>query len=748
MNKLYTATLIAFLLPFFVQARHIIGGDVTYVCLGNNTYEFTIKVYRDCEGGGADFDDPAYIAIYRGNNEPYELIEDFEGFLDSDVDIPPEEKPCLEIPPGVCVEEGIYQFTRTLDQSPESYHIVYQRCCRNNTITNIVNPEDSGATFAIELTGEAQIQCNNTPSFNDFPPIVICAGEPISFDHTATDVDGDQLVYELCSPILGGGPVGGTNFPGNAAGCDGIRPNPSCPPPFDDVEFLIPTYSALNPIGGDPALAIDPNTGLLTGTPTITGQFVVGVCVSEYRNGILLSTVSRDFQFNVTECDVAADANIVEDSLFLGPLSEEFFEVNSCGDPSLLIINESEVNIADVEALWVFDFNDGTIDSTTTWNANVDFPGPGTYTGFLYLNPGEECGDTANIIVNIYDEIVGDFTFDYDTCVAGPVAFQDLSLVGNDPPSFWEWNFGNGFTADEPNPVFSFTDPGLHPVNLFVADPNGCSDTISKVVNWFPVPPLIIVEPTTYVGCPPLSVSFTNLSTPIDTSYQTVWDFGDGNTSSDINATHIYPDPGTYTISLEITSPIGCFTDTTYTDWIEVVVPPVADFTWGPDLITNFSPEVNFEDQSVDAIAWGWDFNGESFSYEQNPNYVFADTGLQTVQLIVGDQYNCQDTITKIVDIVPQITYFLPNAFTPNNDGKNELFRGGGYFRGLQNFSMMIWDRYGGVVFESSDPSEGWNGRFQNTGKLMQRGVYVCIVRYDGPRGKPYEMKGFATLVK
>ncbi|MBL0288377.1 MAG: hypothetical protein IPQ19_13490 [Bacteroidetes bacterium] len=128
---------------------------------------------------------------------------------------------------------------------------------------------------------------NSNPVFTNFPPVVICANKPIIFDHSAIDRDGDSLVYKLCKPFEGGSqfdPSG--DFPVS--------------PPFIEVDFASP-YSLQNILGGIP-LVINSKTGLLSGTPNTIGQFVVGVCVSEFRNGIFIGETKRDFQFNVADC--------------------------------------------------------------------------------------------------------------------------------------------------------------------------------------------------------------------------------------------------------------------------------------------------------------------------------------------------------------------------------------------------------------------------------------------------------------
>ena len=125
--------------------------------------------------------------------------------------------------------------------------------------------------------------------------MAVCANFEFTWDHSATDDDGDELVYSLCAPLDGGGTDGG-------GGYDSPIPNPPAAPPYQEVAYVGP-YSGDYPIASDPAMAIDPVTGMITGTPTVPGQYAIGICVSEYRDGVLLSTTMRDFQFNVTLCD-------------------------------------------------------------------------------------------------------------------------------------------------------------------------------------------------------------------------------------------------------------------------------------------------------------------------------------------------------------------------------------------------------------------------------------------------------------
>ncbi|RME05376.1 MAG: PKD domain-containing protein [Bacteroidetes bacterium] len=728
-----------------VQAAHIIGGVISYECLGQGEYKFTMKIYRDCNGGGAPFDSalgsqiPGTVTVYQGNNNvPYTIVQLAPPVITS---IQPNlSNPCL-IAPNVCVEEGVYEFFLDLPVSPQSYHIVYQRCCRNNTITNILSPGETGATYWMELTAEAQANCNNSPVFKDFPPIVICSGEPINFDHSAIDEEGDMLVYELCTPFDGGGTNQTDPFEPQ-----GVAPNPDLPPPFSPVTFLAPNYTWNSPLAADPPLQINAVTGLLTGEPNALGQYVVGVCVKEYRDNKLLSVTRRDFQFNVAQCDPTVVADILEDSLVTAQ-GEQQFVVRGCGN-TVTFKNQSFQAQYINNYRWEFDIN-GTTETKTTWDANVTFPGPGTYFGKLFLNPGTGCGDTANIKVHVYPEINADFSFDYDTCLAGPVSFFDQSTTG-DPGGIdaWSWDFGDGIISISQNPQHIYTVPGNIPVTLLVTDQNDCTDALQKTIPYFPVPQLLVVAPSEYVGCQPASIFFENLSTPINDQYTVNWDFGDGTTGQGISPTHIYEDIGVFDVSLEIISPIGCQTDTFWPELITVLPSPIADFTYTPNQPSNIEPTVYFTDQSIDAVKWRWMFGNVGNSIQQNPSFTFPDTGMQVVQLVVFHESGCTDTMIQMLDVIPEVRYWLPNAFTPDGDGNNDVFKGKGLLEGATNFRMMIFNRYGERIFETTDPDEGWNGRKNNVGEMAPLGVYPVVVTFTDPRGKPVEFRGFATLVK
>ncbi len=538
-----------FLLSGNAFATHIVGGGITYECLGNSgngvRYRFTMKIYRDCENGIAQFDDPANIAIYRGSYQVNSFFADFEVPIASIVPITITEPDCINNLPDLCLQEGTYTWERILLITNQSYFIVYQRCCRTNAIANILDPGDTGATYYTEITPAAQQVCNNSPVFNNFPPIVICNNYPLEVDYSATDPEGDQLVYSFCAPYTGGG----NNQPGN---CGSIVPSPPCAPPFAEVIFIAPNYSPGQPMGGNPVISINPLTGVISGTPQMNGQFVVGVCVEEYRNGVLLSVTRRDFQFNVTPCAPQVTALVEYDEL-AGP---QHYVIKKCsGTTTVTIVNQSlpPANIDNFE--WTFDLGGGNIvQNSTDFDLTLNFPGFGIYNGILVLNEGQECGDTAFIQVELYPLATLDLGPNFTIC-------QDTNIVLNAGPNFVSYLWQNGSSSQ----TFTATTTGVYHVAATDQCGNVLQDEVSVTLGT--APPITLNNVSI---CPGGAVS---LSVPGFTQY--AWTPGAGLSCTNCSSVTVSPTVST-TYTLLATTQSGC----TATDDFTVTVLPTPMHTY------------------------------------------------------------------------------------------------------------------------------------------------------------------------
>ncbi len=745
MVRIIVFFILIFLFQNNLSAKHIIGGVMYYEFVSStsntNTYRIVLKMYRDCkpEPNKADFDGLngqvlALATIYLGNTNIFINQFNFGNPSIKKISVEVTNK-CLVVPPDICVEEGIYSTLVELPVSTSSYFVSYQRCCRNNSITNLVRPGDIGATFVVEITPRAQNLMNSSPEFLNFPPTAICANFPLIFDHSGVDKDGDSLVYSLCAPFLGGG----NDDMGNS-GCNVVAPDPDCPPPYDEVPYRSP-YSALNPLGGSPGLSIDPKTGMLSGTPNVVGQFVVGICVKEYRNGLLLSEIRRDFQFNVTSCSKTVDA-LVEAMGVEG----RNIEIKVCGDSVVDITNNSTLVSNIFDQAWQFNYL-GQIQTSKTKDYRLSVPGLGLYTGTLILNPGLPCSDTAFIRLNVFPDIRADFKHTYDTCLGKVINFENLSLSDAGPiiTNSWKANeiqFSNSFNAQ-----FNTLAPDFYNMELIVSDQNECMDSISKLVPFFPIPKDELISPGQLEGCDPFMVHFEKPNNYITDQYEIIWQFGDGTTGSGTDPTHTYTQPGVYTIGINVKNVFGCETEAVFPQTVTVIESPVADFSYLPRELTNLAPTINISDESLRASFWFYNFGNESESSERNPTYTYPDTGIYVITQIVTHDNGCKDTLMVRVDVAPKYTLFLPNALIGGNTGDNGTYGPVGVPFGIKDYEMSIYDRWGNRVYVSEDFEARWDGKNKN-GQVLPNGVYAVKVKLTEARGEKRIVRGSAFLVQ
>ena len=459
-NGLFKWTLHFLLLLGFSQnalADHIIGADITYrfvaeVSPGVNRYEFLMVLFRDCDSGGAPLDAQAPIGFYRGNLNDAVLMDSDEINLQSVVPVPPDIPECASSTPTACVQKGTYRFTKDLDVlAGDSWIVVYQRCCRTAGIKNVEDSDDYGGTYLVEITPLAQALQNSSPTFVNQPPSFICNRFPLDYDHSASDIDGDSLVYEFCSPLHGGGrSFGGGN-------CVRPTPNPPCPPPYDVVP-IEPPFSVQAPMGGVPLIRVDRQTGIFSGDPTQLGNFVVGVCVKEYRNGQFLGSVLRDFQFTVVDCE----RKFRPATEFTRVIGYQEFEIDRCAEIPIFVRNESTTHPTLKEWRWEIYLSPIDTFFSDEWDLDLPIPDFGTYTGWLFLNEGFDCPDSARVVINAFPGVTTSADFDYDLCERGEVSFTNNTFsgaMGGVAEYLWEFGTPNEDSAFVGEPSFQFPEP-------------------------------------------------------------------------------------------------------------------------------------------------------------------------------------------------------------------------------------------------------------------------------------------------
>ena len=278
---------------------------------------------------------------------------------------------------------------------------------------------------------------------------------------------------------------------------------------------------------------------------------------------------------------------------------------------------------------------------------------------------------------------------------------------------------------------------------------NGCYDSDTVTVMVFDNPDVSFMADV-YKGCEDLLVRFTDMSNFPDATWY--WDFGDYSFSYDQNPEHLYIDDGVYDVSLTITSPYGCSNTYTWPGMITVYKAPYAFFTPVPSQAEELNPTFWFQDQSIGANEWNWYFGDPNAlnnnSNLQHPVHTYSDTGNYTVMLAVITEHGCVDTFRYVISVIPSVTFYIPNAFTLNGDGKNEGFRGLGTGINEATYEIHIFNRWGEEVFRSYDLYELWDGRDGRRGKTCPQGLYTWLVAFSDVFDKDHTLRGTVVMIK
>lgn len=397
---------------------------------------------------------------------------------------------------------------------------------------------------------------------------------------------------------------------------------------------------------------------------------------------------------------------------------------------------------------YAWDFGDGSPVSSSTSPSHT-YTSSGTYTVRLIATNPNACmeRDTTYLTIQVSsDTIHADFDFVLaDTCTDPKVTFTNTStpLPGQsltDAGYTWFFGDGNSYTGAQP-PVHRYAGAGVYDIMLIMTSDSACNspDTVIKQ--------LIISQENVTAGfdlpdsiCVGDSLLFSNTSTNAR-SY--LWAFGNGASSTDANPVYPYSEPGTYTIVLIARNPESCNKADTLSRVITVAPSPVAQF-----MVTPLQAETNqpfdFHNQSQDALRYVWNFGDGQSSTEENPRHQYMKTGNYTVCLTAYNAAGCPDKICKTIyaDVLPLAD--LPDAFSPNGDGSNDILYVRGY--GIRTMDLKVFNRWGELVFSSTDQSIGWDGTYKGSPQEMDAYAYILEVNFWD--GKHFVKKGNVTLIR
>jgi gliding motility-associated-like protein len=464
MKRLLLAILLVgnFLCTF---GMHITGGEIIYQFISSNgsekTYNITLRLFRDNNGGGAPLPTSVVMGIYDNSNN--QLVE-FRTVVSDDnqlVSVGPLPN-CMTNPPNLNYSVAYYQFTISLPNNNSGYTISYQTCCRVNDISNVRSEsnERSGATYIAAIPGTFQVnsfQGDNSPRFSQSIDVV-CHNRPFTLDFSAIDADDDSLVYSFCDAYDGGG--------ANTSNSPSVYSTPAGPP-YDVVQY-ISGYSGSFPLGT--SASINPNTGIISGIAPPAGKYVVSVCINAYSRTtrLLRATHRKDFIINVAPCD------------FAGAQLQPTY-INCDG----FTFNFTNLNTSPLNNTFLWDFGDGN--TSTEASPTYTYTTAGIYTLKLVVNGGASCADSTTAELRVFPGFFPGFTDNTPTCKGVPVQFNDATTANYGTVNYWKWDFGvntlSNDTSRLQNPGFAYAVPDTYNVTFIVGSDRGCRDTLVKTLS-------------------------------------------------------------------------------------------------------------------------------------------------------------------------------------------------------------------------------------------------------------------------
>ncbi len=473
-----------------LHAMHIRGGEMYYTYLGpgtsagNSRYTITLKLYVSCGAQPSQIDNVEPFSIYRKSNNSLIFNLNAPFTTERRIQYDPASNPCISNPPNdVCYRLRYYALTVELSDDPKGYVVAFQRCCRIAGINNLQAPSDSyGVTYLCEIPGTDVLPAparNSSPEITGNDAVAVCAGSPFNFDFSANDPDADSLIYQLCSAYNGGGQAQGT-----CPSCS--QPSPATAPPYATLPYSS-GYGGSQPMGI--RAAIDPFTGMLSGTaPSTLGQYVVTVCISEYRNNVLINTHRKDIHISVSDCI---------------PLKAKLNPSYDYCDDFLVQFKNEQVNPSGTMYIWKY--GDGTKADTSMDNEGKvqhQFADTGTYTIKLTVILAGQCIDSTTTLAKVYPGFYPGFEV-IGTCLLLPIQFRDTTKTKYGFVNKWSWNFGDETTLADTShigtPSWKYSTTGNKVVQLIVESNKGCIDTVKVTAIVSDKPPIQVAFKDTLI---------------------------------------------------------------------------------------------------------------------------------------------------------------------------------------------------------------------------------------------------------
>lgn len=609
--------------------------------------------------------------------------------------------------------------------------------------------DNSGSGFVIAAT--------HIPATLGFSTVFTREFENVSTINKLFDVRLKVVTINSCERISASQAI--TVFPGTASGFISTNYSPfnsNCSP--QSVIFKVDAQTqSLNPT--DYRWRISDAIGIISETST-------GIIPSFSYNFINTTQSLQDYDILLLTTLATGCFGDSTRTIRISPIPKSDFEIDTLlNECDRIKIKLSALQRGLMEYSWEISENNIVVISSTGSSDNIEYEvlrqlpsGNDIALKFSLVTKNfANCGSGITIkSINVLkrDGVNATFTI---TPKLQTLPNSTVVIVNTTTPGLWEyqWDFGDGVTSTIQQPGnHTYKTFGEYTISLKVKT-STCYAVFSDRISILATPPIIDFAYAPPSGCVPLTVKFTNLS-QFGEPDRFVWQFGDGQaTSKAIDPSYTYFESGKYTVTLTATNATGQSATLTKQMIIEAYPMPNAQFSIKPKLV--YAPEgiMYTSNRSFNATSFLWNFGDGEFSTQPEPQHSYKNEGLYDITLIAKNEFGCYDTakLDNVVKVVKSGQVLIPNAFSPNlsgssggglGNGKNDMFLP--LMRGAVEFEMIIFNRWGVLLFESRDPEKGWDGYYN--GKLCPQDVYVYKLMASFENGQKIVRVGDINLIR
>ncbi|MDG1765207.1 MAG: PKD domain-containing protein [Flavobacteriales bacterium] len=419
---------------------------------------------------------------------------------------------------------------------------------------------------------------------------------------------------------------------------------------------------------------------------------------------------------------------------------------DACLD-QLFNFSDASVVQAGSAVAWEWDINGIPIAINQNVN-NYQFPEAGNYNLSLFVTSNEGCVDSLSQTVQVFSLPEVDFLSD-EACAGVPITFINTSSVEGATITAYEWTIDGEIVSTDQNFTGSFSEPGDLNLNLVVSSDQACSASSNDTFSVYAAPEISFTQ-SADVGCELGTVQFEDMSSAEGSIVLTwAWEMN-GVFISGLNTASFNPqNPGAYDLVLTVGTPQGCFADTLVESVVELFPSPIATYSLSSDNVSMLNPELTIVNETEDSVEQIFTLpNGQEFN-TPSIDYTFLEPGDYEFTLWVENEFACADSVLISIPVEQVILVHVPNAFTPDSDGVNEVFVPVINNIEVDDYRFEIFNRWGEMIFASETPGEGWNGNVKGGEHYAMDGVYTYrLALREITTNEKREFFGHVTLIR